>query len=209
VTFRETVVRGTTARDHTIQLFDTARSRAQAIATFTATGLAAGELVLVVARADAWSDAAAQLKTGSAALEPGLRDKRLTVLDAGQTLSKFTRRGWPDAAMFETVIGDLVRRLATRGRLRVYGDMVDLLAAERDFNAAVALENLWNALARTVAFSLFCGYSANHFGPDTDHAALNLICRCHSATRVDVRDELASWLLESSGSEGAGPFERS
>lgn len=201
MTFRETVVRGTTARDHSVQLFDTLESRVSALATFIASGLDAGDTVLVVARDDTWTAAAKQLTARHLDVAHAVRQHRLIVRDAAETLSKFTRRGLPDPSAFDAVIGTLIRQLATRGPLRVYGEMVDLLAAERDFDAAIELENLWNALAKTTTFSLFCGYSASHFGPENNAAALKLICRCHSTTRVDVSDDLASWLLDSSASD--------
>jgi len=205
VIFRETIVRGATARNHSVQLFDSLDSRITALAAFIASGLAADDIVLVVAGDNAWTGAAKRLTASHVDVERAVREGHLIFHDAAETLSKFTRRGWPDTAAFDAVIGTLIRQLVARGRLRVYGEMVDLLAAERDFGAAVELENLWNTLGQSAAFSLFCGYSASHFGPETNAAALKLICRCHSTTRVDVADDLASWLLQSAESDDITP----
>jgi hypothetical protein len=194
--FRETVVRGSAAREHVVQLFDTAESLGQTVARFVQEGLAAEDVVLVVARSASWTTIAERLARDTADIGGALRRGRLIVLDAAATLAKFMKNGRPDDKRFAKVIGGLVHELAARGRLRVYGEMVDVLATDAQFRAAIALEHLWNALGRTVSFSLFCGYSAVNFGSPRSGDALDLICRCHSATRVDDDDDLAAWLLD-------------
>lgn len=44
-------------------------------------------------------------------------------------------------------------------------------------------------------YTLFCGYSAVHFGAEKSATALELICRCHSEVRVHAADDLSSWLV--------------
>lgn len=195
MTLREAVEQGSTARAHIVQFFDTLESLAQTVADFVAEGVLADDVVLVVARADAWTSIADRLVRHSIDVDRAKGRERLVVLDAAALLSKCIRRGWPDRGQFDTVIGGLVRELAGRGRLRVYGEMVDVLAEDAQFRAAIALEELWNELAETVPFSLLCGYSAVHFGPERNGESLKAICRCHSATRVGDDDDLARWLL--------------
>jgi hypothetical protein len=192
---REARVHGSTAGDHVVQLFDTAESLAAAVADFVSEGLAFDDVVLVVTRPDAWMRIAQRLGRNAVDVARALDTRQLVVLDAEETLAKFTRQSWPDSERFYTGIGELVRELAGRGRLRVFGDMVDVLASDAQFSSAVALEDLWNELATTIPFSLFCGYSAVSFGPQRNKEALRLICHCHSATRVNDDDDLAAWLL--------------
>lgn len=184
-----------TAHEHIVQLFDTLESLGETVGNFVAEGLAADEIVLVVARPEAWTTVAARLDRDAADVQGAVSRRQLVVLDAQATLSKFNGQSWPDRVRFDAVIGGLVRELVGRGRLRIYGEMVDVLAAEGQFQAAVALEDLWNDLAKTIPFSLFCGYSAVNFGSERNRKALRLICRCHSATRVNDDDDLAAWLL--------------
>jgi MEDS: MEthanogen/methylotroph, DcmR Sensory domain len=193
--FRKAVLRRSTAREHIVQLFDTVDSLAETVATFVTEGLAADDTVLVVARPEAWTNVAARLDRDAVDVRGALGRRQLVVLDAAATLSKFTRQSWPDSERFEAVIGGRVREWVGRGRLRIYGEMVDVLAAEGQFHAAVALEDLWNDLANAIPFSLLCGYSAVNFGSERNTEMLRLICCCHSATRVSDDDDLAAWLL--------------
>ena len=112
------------------------------------------------------------------------------------------RNGAPDAERFDARVGALVRRLVGRGRpLRVYGEMVDILAARGDFRLAQELEALWNTFGEHTRFTLFCGYSAINFGDPRSLEALRLICRAHSHVRSEPGDPLATFLLESADPE--------
>jgi hypothetical protein len=191
----EAAAHGSTTCEHVVQLFDTVESLGETVANFVSEGLGADDVVLIVARPDAWTNIADRLERSAVDVARAMDRRRLVVLDAAQTLSKFTRQSWPDSGRFDSVIGGPVAELAGRGRLRIYGEMVDVLAADAQFRAAIALEDLWNDLATRIPFTLFCGYSAVHFGSERSSEALRLICRCHSATRVHGDDELAAWLL--------------
>jgi hypothetical protein len=194
-----------TALEHVVQLFDSVESLAETVADFARDGLLADEVVLIVVRPEAWTRIANRLGRNAVDVRRAMDRGQLVVLDAVETLAKIAGQSWPDRLRFDAVIGDLVRDLAARGRLRVYGEVVDVLAADAQFHAAIALEELWNALARTVAFKLLCGYSAVHFGSERSSEALRSICRCHSAMHVEERDDLAAWLLTPPQTDGALP----
>ncbi len=88
-------------------------------------------------------------------------DRLLVLADADATLAKFMDGELPSATAFEAVMGGLLDRVAERfprARIRVFGEMVDLLAERAQTEAAVKLEQLWNELARRRSFSLLCGY---------------------------------------------------
>ena len=81
---------------------------------------------------------------------------------------------------FKDSMCDVIRR-ACRGRedctVRIYGAMVDILWKNGSQDAAVRLEMLWNQLANTQAFSLFCGYAMGHFYKDANR---DDVCRQHT-----------------------------
>jgi PAS domain S-box-containing protein len=58
--------------------------------------------------------------------------------------------------------------------------LVALLCAEGKHEAAIRLEQLWNDLARTHAFSLHCAYPIGVFGRAEHAAAIGEICGAHS-----------------------------
>jgi hypothetical protein len=90
-----------------------------------------------------------------------------------------------------------VRRLAgaSSASVRIYGELVELLASEGDFAGAEAVEDLWNELGQTESFMLLCGYSAAHFTGQSGREALRAICGKHGRVHQDNADQLASWLL--------------
>jgi signal transduction histidine kinase len=59
--------------------------------------------------------------------------------------------------------------------------MVALLWADGNRQAAIYLEQLWNRLAQTKCFSLFCAYPMSSFDREEDGELLLKVCREHSA----------------------------
>ncbi|HWW73466.1 MAG TPA: MEDS domain-containing protein [Duganella sp.] len=106
---------------------------------------------------------------------------RLIALDAAATLRRFMVGNRPDPRLFDAVVGDVVRAAARQpGPVHAYGEMVSLLCAQGLYHAAIELEKLWNELARTVEFSLFCAYAWNLF-PTVELAdAFDQVCREHA-----------------------------
>jgi hypothetical protein len=102
-------------------------------------------------------------------------------MDAQETLEKFMVAGQPDPARFNDVIGEVLTQ-AVKGRTRVcaFGEMVALLCDDGNRDAAIRLEELWNELAKTHSFSLFCAYPIRAFSDSHDAAPLDDICKCHS-----------------------------
>jgi signal transduction histidine kinase/CheY-like chemotaxis protein len=95
---------------------------------------------------------------------------RYVALDARDTLSRFMVDGWPDPARFDDTIGTLIAKTNERApRIHAFGEMVTLLWAEGNVEAAIRLEELWNELATRMPFSLLCAYPIAAFH-DTSHA---------------------------------------
>jgi hypothetical protein len=193
--FTEIVIRGQVRSKHVVQLFDDDQSLVISVSEFLREGLAAGDTVLVVSTPDHWNAMASKLNGGirlTAALEGG----QLTVRNAAELLDGFMQGGRPDRGLFNAHVGALVGELARRAKpLRIYGEMVDILAAMDNYHGARQLEELWNELGERESFTLFCGYCAANFGDTRHAAALQAICRSHSHVRADFRDALASFLL--------------
>jgi hypothetical protein len=204
MTTREIVIRGNLVSEHVIQLFDTADTRADAVAAFLSEGYRIGDTLLVVISRDHWDRVASRLQADGFPIDAAMADGRLTVHDARVTLEGFLRRGLPDPQLFAASMGEGVRKLAASGRrCRIYGEMVDLLAAEGDFPSAQILEDLWNDLSEQLPITLFCGYGAVNFGDPRSGESLRSICRSHSLVRADSRDLLGSFLVTAVGAPRA------
>jgi signal transduction histidine kinase len=95
---------------------------------------------------------------------------RYHALDAQDTLLRFMVDRTPDPQRFANTIGPIMR--TARGgdrRVLAFGEMVALLWAEGNRDAAIRLEELWNDLARRETFALLCAYPISHFD-DTAYA---------------------------------------
>jgi signal transduction histidine kinase len=89
--------------------------------------------------------------------------------------------GQPEPGRFHEVIGGLIAKAADgRPRVRAYGEMVALLWADGNRDAAIRLEELWNDLGRTRPFSLFCAYPMSGFGGEELVEPLASVCTSHS-----------------------------
>ena len=109
--------------------------------------------------------------------------EQLVALDAGALLARFMIDGTPNAELFDKSVGTFVREARARceGRgLRVYGEMVGELWKTRQYQAAVVLENLWNKLAESVDFHLYCSYPIDLFDEHLDMGALDDVLCTHS-----------------------------
>jgi hypothetical protein len=205
VNYKETVVHGRIRSEHLVQLFDGVDSMADEVTRYLREGFLAGDAMLVVITRHHWDAVATRLQAERLSLKKAQVSGQLVVRDAGQLLQTFMRYGLPDRALFDASVGALVRQLRTDGtHLRIYGEMVNLLAAEGDFESAERLEALWNDLSERESFTLFCGYSAPHFGDPRTAEALRSICHAHSRVRSDPRDVLGTFLLTAHGARARG-----
>jgi hypothetical protein len=105
-------------------------------------------------------------------------DYRYISLDAGETLAKITRDGVLDQERFHEAMGLLVRQAAARGQpVRIFGEMVAVLADDGRRDAVILLEELWNELSRHHSFTLYCAYPLSAFAGDL--RSQTLVCAIH------------------------------
>jgi hypothetical protein len=195
---RECVIRGAVASEHIVQFFDSDESRAECVAGFLAEGFDAGETAIVVAKSRNWTAIVEQLEARKIDVKKQIAAGKLVVKDAPEMLRRLSRNGSPDATAFGSVVGTAVEALSRGGgRVRAYGEMVDILAQGGELADAIRLEALWNALGERVPFYLLCGYAAAHFVSSSTHRALRDICASHTGVHRHAHDPLATWLLNS------------
>lgn len=148
---------------HFVELYDDDSALAGSVRTFVSTGFAAGDAAIVIATESHL--AAFEAELGRVADLDEARARGLyRSAGAEETLARFMRDGRPDRARFESAIGALLDDASEGGRrVRAFGEMVAVLWAEGNVTAALALEDLWNELARSRPFRLFCAYSTGSF----------------------------------------------
>jgi signal transduction histidine kinase len=171
---------------HVVQFYGDDGFLLDELSRFIGTALGAGEAALVIATKEHRDGLARKLKMWGLDTNWAVAQGRYVALDAAETLSKFMRDGWPDAARFAEVVGGLIEKVrAASGsearRVAAFGEMVALLWMEGKADAAIRLEELWNDLARTHTFSLRCAYPMSSFCREEHGDLLLKICAEHSA----------------------------
>ncbi len=178
---------------HSVQFFDDLQSRSATVASFLHDGLDDGATLLIVETKEHWQATARLLALERVPIEAAAQSGQLTVLDASDAVALVGGADGPDSERFDRSVGALARQLASRTRsLRVYGEVVDVLAERGDLEAALRLEALWNALIVRVPMVLLCGYSAAHFSDPERAEDFQRICGAHSHRRLSTGDAIAT-----------------
>jgi excisionase family DNA binding protein len=167
--------------EHYVQFYESDDFLLESVGEFVAGALHAGDAAIIVATADHRAGLEATLLRDGHDLQALRSANQFVALDAAECLSRFVRDGTADKTLFAELIGPLIQR-ASEGqrRVRIYGEMVALLAADGQHAATIGLEQLWNDLQQHYAFSLLCGYPMDRFGGEALAELLGSVCAAHS-----------------------------
>lgn len=123
------------------------------------------------------------LRTRDWSPETLLADGLITVLSAHDTLPRVVADGWPDRERFDTVVGGAVRKAHERSAgagVRAFGEMVGLLWRDRQFPAAIRLEQLWNRLQERTRLCLYCAYPVDVLGDEFEAGIVDPLLCAHT-----------------------------
>lgn len=151
--------------------------------------LVLGNVAIVIAAESRREQLESQLKKSGFDTELPRNEGRYIVLDAGATLAEIYRNRQIDTERFTTLVSKAISNAPANGqgehpRVVVFGELVALLVAKGDFEAAIRLEQLWNELARKHSFSLRCAYPMDEFAQSKHTEAFLRICAEHSGVVV-------------------------
>jgi hypothetical protein len=107
----------------------------------------------------------------------------LTVVDADELLSRFMRDAMPDPPVFNGAFGDVVRQARGRGsyqKVRVWGEMVNVLWERGDVAASMNLEDLFDQLNKKIGLAIFCSFLMDNFNGDVHARMLPRLGTNHS-----------------------------
>lgn len=174
----------TEPHDHVVQFYEDDRFLIDAVSSFLTAGMLAGESGVVIATEVHRQALSARLEAEGVDVDGACFRGRLLFLDAEETLDAFMVGSMPDADLFQATVGGAIEkrlRASTGAGLRAYGEMVDVLWKRGSIDAALRLEELWNALCDAHHFSLLCAYSMGNFYQQSDGQLLQAVCRRHSS----------------------------
>ena len=95
--------------------------------------------------------------------------------------------GVPDRAVFRSVVTPILDRLRDAGykKIRLFGEMVNVLWPHNSDAATVRLEELWNELIADYELCLLCAYHVDPVDVELRRGILHRITRCHSHSFPD------------------------
>jgi signal transduction histidine kinase/ActR/RegA family two-component response regulator len=167
--------------EHFVQFYEADAFLISSLSGFIGAGLGAGDACIVVATGAHRDALDEQLRAAGFDPDAARACGQYVSADAAELLSQFMVAGLPDAGRFSEVIGGIVAKAeAGRGRVRIFGEMVALLWAEENYDAAIRLEELWNELHKTHPFTLFCAYPMQGFGGEGHARGLGDVCTTHA-----------------------------
>src|SRR5256714_1004611 len=172
--------------EHVVQFYQDDKFLVDAISSFVGSALATGDATVLIATAAHREGVEQVLRERGLEIGQAARQGRFVELDASETLAQFMVDGLPDEDRFRKVIGATLAQAATsvageRRRIAAFGEMVNILWATGNYEAALRLEQLWNQLAREHSFSLLCAYPIAGFNSAKHTDTFLNICAEHSA----------------------------
>lgn len=176
---------GTTPCDHRVVFYESRQYLVDSTADFLAEALDRGETAVAIATREHLTAIEQVLAAAGTSRGQGA----LVALEAQATLDRFMVDGDPDPATFFDVIGDILDGLpASGGQPHVFGEMVAVLWEQGNVTGALAVEDLWNDLARSRSFLLSCAYPIQAFDSEAAAADFRSICMKHSSVTAAERD---------------------
>lgn len=166
---------------HAVRFYDSEAFLFETVGRYLSAGMRSGDALVVVATHPHRAGFLRSL--GAFDVARALDDGQLLLLDARETLSKFMVRDMPDPHLFREVLASVLRNARGKrpgARVRVYGEMVNLLWKEGNSRAAIRLEELWNEAGKTHGFSLLCAYVMGPFYKEGGATSFMDVCRNHS-----------------------------
>jgi signal transduction histidine kinase/CheY-like chemotaxis protein len=168
---------------HFVQFYENDAYLIGSVGAFIGGGLDAGGGAVVIATRAHRAALQRKLRARGFDLAGARARGQFVALDAEETLAQFMVGGVPDPRRFAEVIGATVARAARgRPRVRAFGEMVALLWAQGNRDAAIRVEELWNDIAKAHTFALLCAYPLSGFDRGDTAGPFDAVCRCH--TRV-------------------------
>ena len=164
------VLADATAPDQIVQLYQDQDFLGRAVCRFAVAALANEESFVLVSTLPHWDAWRPRLEDQGVDVDAARERGQLTVFDAEELLSRFMRDGMPDPPTFLGLVSDLVGQARARGRyprVRLWGEMVNVLWERGNVAASMKLEDLYDQyVAKKLGVATVCAFLMDNFNPD-------------------------------------------
>jgi len=150
---------------------------------FFISALKAGGAVITIATEGHRKALARQLTLRGMCVDQLKSEGRYLELEGEEILARCTKGRKLSKSKLEQLIGGAVaemRASQSSSPLIIFGELVALLWAKRNFENLCAVEQFWDNLATRFSFSLLCGYPIKEFSETGTELPFLKICAMHS-----------------------------
>jgi hypothetical protein len=187
---------------HVAQFHRDAEALSESAYLFLEGGLRRGTSVVIIATPANAERLLTHLSAGK--FHPtALRDAgQLEVLDAATVLEQCMSGGGPEWGRFRATLGAVLDRARAAGHgTRIYADTTGMLWQDGNTDAAIRIEELWNALGQIFPFALYCGYMLDTQSEESYGGPLEEIGRTHTEIVGTIEDERFAAALDRASKE--------
>ncbi len=143
--------------EHFVQFYENDEFLIESVSGFTGAALRDGGSSVIAATPEHRHALERKLVTCGIDVAEAESTGRYVVLDARETLSRFMVGSSVNPRLFDEVIGSVIGRLAKSGRrVHAFGEMVALLWADENREAAIELERAVEQTGRPIPLCAFC-----------------------------------------------------
>ena len=177
------VVADAAPRDHIVQLYQDQDFLNSAVCRFAGAAFANGEGIILVSTLTHWNAFRPRLEAEGVDVQAAQERGQLMVVDAEELLPRFMRDGMPDPVVFPGIFGEVVGQARAGGRyekVRVWGEMVDVLWERGDVAASMNLEDQFDQLGKKSDIAIFCSFLMDNFNGDVHEHMLPRLGTNHS-----------------------------
>lgn len=170
---------------HELQVYSSDASFLEGFGRFIADGLNSGNAIVVLATEAHRQGLIRELQTRGFNLDAIIKCGSYIAVDVREALSSFMVDEQPDPNRFESTVLNLIKTAskapngATR-RVLVCGEGAPLLWTQGNLDAALRVEELWDAVSHQYGLSSLCGYLPGGLQGQQDQRVFQAICSLHS-----------------------------
>jgi signal transduction histidine kinase len=167
-------------RPHTVQFYRDHAYLIEAITAFVREGLEGHEGVIVFATGPHLD--ALRRSLSFVELSQAIDRGQILFRDAHRTLGDIYADGCIDEARFREVVIRCIERArggSTAQRVRVFGEIVEILSERGEVAPMLRLEELWNDVVQSQRVTLLCAYSFPRLADSAHTHVFDDICRRH------------------------------
>jgi len=167
--------------NHIFQVCQDETSQAELLTHYVMEGLENSEGIVIIARPALRKAVISKMKGIDLDAQVLKSEGKIKFFDAEFLLSGFLIDGVLDEQAFQQFVASPVLAMQLKyGKVRAFGEMVDVLWKDAQQDLAIELEGWWGELCDKHSFMLLCTYLLDSLDPNNYENSLERICKCHT-----------------------------